>query len=149
MPPSSLRAAPAGPRLRPCGAYVAYALAQRLAGREFRCEVLELDQYDRRVARCEVEEEGLSQWLVTSGLGIGVPALHDRFIEEEDAARAAGLVCGRRTSSRRASIAPSDGRSPHRRRAPQGCIDQRKHQSRRPADLRHAVGLAVVTTEPG
>ena len=54
-------------RLRPCGAY---ALAEHLAGQEVRCEVIKLDQYDRRVARCNVEGEGLSEWLVTSGLAM-------------------------------------------------------------------------------
>ena len=78
-------------RLRPCGAYVADALAERLAGREVRCEVLKLDQYDRRVARCEVEGEGLSQWLVASGLAMVFRRYSDRFIEEEHAARAAGV----------------------------------------------------------
>jgi endonuclease YncB( thermonuclease family) len=78
-------------RLAPCGAYVADALAERLAGREVRCEVLKLDQYDRRVARCEVEGEGLSQWLVASGLAMVFRRYSDRFIEEEDATREAGV----------------------------------------------------------
>ena len=80
-------------RLRPCGAYVADALAERLAEREVRCTVLKLDQYDRRVARCEVEGqgEGLSQWLVANGLAMVFRRYSDRFIEEEDAARAAGV----------------------------------------------------------
>ena len=56
--------------LRPCGAYVADALAERVAGREVRCAVLKIDQYDRKVARCEVEGEGLSQWLVANGLAM-------------------------------------------------------------------------------
>jgi endonuclease YncB( thermonuclease family) len=78
-------------RLRPCGAYVADALAERLAGREVRCAVLKLDQYDRRVARCEVNGEGLSEWLVAHGLAMVFRRYSDRFIEEEDAARAAGI----------------------------------------------------------
>jgi endonuclease YncB( thermonuclease family) len=77
-------------RLRPCGAYVADALADRLAGREVRCTVLKLDQYDRRVAHCKVEGEGLSEWLVASGLAMVFRRYSDRFTEEEDAARAAG-----------------------------------------------------------
>jgi len=35
-------------RLRLCGAYVADALAERLTGHEVRCEVLKVDQYDRK-----------------------------------------------------------------------------------------------------
>jgi hypothetical protein len=77
--------------LRSCGAYVADALAERLAGQEVRCEVLKLDQYDRRVARCEVDGEGLSEWLVAHGLAMVFRRYSDRFTEEEDAARAAGI----------------------------------------------------------
>ena len=78
-------------RLRSCGAYVADALAERLAGREVRCTVLKLDQYDRRVARCEIDGEGLSEWLVAHGLAMVFRRYSDRFTEEEDAARAAGI----------------------------------------------------------
>ena len=78
-------------RLRLCGAYVADALAERLAGHEVRCEVLKVDQYDRKVARCEADGEGLSEWLVASGLAMVFRRYSDRFIEEEDAARAAGI----------------------------------------------------------
>jgi endonuclease YncB( thermonuclease family) len=42
-------------RLRSSGVYVADALAERLAGQEVRCDVIKLDQYDRRVARCEAD----------------------------------------------------------------------------------------------
>jgi endonuclease YncB( thermonuclease family) len=51
-------------RLRPCGAYVADALAEHVEGHEVQCAVLGLDQYDRRIARCDVAGEDLSQWLV-------------------------------------------------------------------------------------
>jgi len=54
--PEMARTCDGGPaRLRPCGAYVADALAERVAGREVRCAVLKIDQYDRKVARCEIE----------------------------------------------------------------------------------------------
>lgn len=78
-------------RLRPCGARVADALAERLAGREVRCAVLKIDQYDRKVARCEVDGEVLSQWLVANGLAMVFRRYSDRFTEEEDAARAAAI----------------------------------------------------------
>ena len=77
--------------LRSCGAYVADALAERLAGQEVRCEVLKLDQYDRRVARCEVKGEGLSEWLVASGLAMVFRRYSDRFTAEEASAQAAGI----------------------------------------------------------
>jgi endonuclease YncB( thermonuclease family) len=79
-----------GPReLRPCGAYVADALAERIAGREVRCSVMELDQYDRRIASCEVAGEDLSAWLVSSGLAMAFRTYSERFVPEEQAARAA------------------------------------------------------------
>jgi len=78
-------------RLRSCGAYVADALAERLADREVRCEVLKVDQYDRQVARCDLDGEVLSQWLVANGLAMVFRRYSDRFIEEEEAARAARL----------------------------------------------------------
>ena len=78
-------------RLRHCGAHVADVLAERVAGREVRCAVLKIDQYDRKVARCEIENEILSQWLVASGLAMVFRRYSDRFTEEEDAARDAGV----------------------------------------------------------
>jgi endonuclease YncB( thermonuclease family) len=78
-------------RLRPCGAYVADKVAERLEGREVRCAVLELDQYDRSIARCEVAGEDLSQWLISSGLAMAFRRYSDRFAADEDAARAAGI----------------------------------------------------------
>jgi endonuclease YncB( thermonuclease family) len=81
-----------GPKhLRPCGVYVADALVEHLAGCEVQCEVLKIDQYDRKVARCEADGEGLSEWLVANGLAMVFRRYSDRFTEEEDAARAAGI----------------------------------------------------------
>ena len=80
-----------GPRqLRPCGAYVTDALAERIAGREVRCAVVELDQYDRRISNCEVAGEDLSAWLVSEGLALAYRRFSERFAPDEDAARAAG-----------------------------------------------------------
>jgi endonuclease YncB( thermonuclease family) len=79
-----------GPKpLRSCGAYVADALAERIGGREVWCTVLDIDQYDRRIASCEVGGEDLSAWLVSSGLAMAFRRYSDRFVPEEQAARAA------------------------------------------------------------
>jgi endonuclease YncB( thermonuclease family) len=75
--------------LRPCGAYVADLLAERLAGREVRCTVITLDQYDRRIASCEVAGEDLSRWLVSNGFAMAFREYSERFVPEEEAARAA------------------------------------------------------------
>jgi endonuclease YncB( thermonuclease family) len=77
--------------LRSCGAYVADALAERVAGREVQCAVLQLDQYDRRIAICDVSGEDLSQWLVSNGLAMAFRRYSDHFAADEDAARAAGV----------------------------------------------------------
>ena len=76
--------------LRRCGAYVANALEKRIGGREVRCAVREIDQYDRRISTCEVAGEDLSSWLVSEGLALAYRRFSDRFVPEEEAARAAG-----------------------------------------------------------
>jgi len=79
--------------LQHCGAYVADALAERIAGRDVRCAVSGVDQYDRQIARCEVSDEDLSGWLISSGLAMAFRRYSERFVAEEEAARAtrAGL----------------------------------------------------------
>jgi endonuclease YncB( thermonuclease family) len=101
-----------GPRpLRSCGAYVADALVERVAGREVQCAVLELDQYDRQIARCDVSGEDLSQWLVSNGLAMAFRRYSDHFAADEDAARVRrGWACGRQASSRSGNSETSDGR---------------------------------------
>jgi hypothetical protein len=69
---------------------VADALAERIGDREVRCVVGELDQYDRRISTCEVAGEDLSSWLVSEGLALAYRRFSDRFVPEEEAARAAG-----------------------------------------------------------
>ena len=68
--PELTQACDGGPAsLRSCGVYVADALAERLRGRAVRCAVLGLDQYDRRIANCEVAGEDLSRWLAHTPVG--------------------------------------------------------------------------------
>jgi endonuclease YncB( thermonuclease family) len=78
------------PALRRCGEYVGDALKERIGDREVRCVVRELDQYDRRISNCEVVGEDLSVWLVSEGLALAYRRFSDRFVPEEEAARAAG-----------------------------------------------------------
>jgi endonuclease YncB( thermonuclease family) len=75
--------------LRGCGEYVADALAERIGGREIRCAVRELDQYDRRISTCEIAGEDISQWLVSSGLAMAFRTYSERFVPDEQTARAA------------------------------------------------------------
>jgi endonuclease YncB( thermonuclease family) len=106
--------------LRHCGAHVADALAEHLAGREVRCDVLKLDQYDRRVARCEVDGEGLSEWLVASGLAMVFRRYSDRFTDEEEAARAAGIGLWQTEFTRRTARNGTRGRGSTRPKASAG-----------------------------
>jgi endonuclease YncB( thermonuclease family) len=77
--------------LASCGTYVAEALAERVRGRELQCTVLGLDDYDRRIATCEVAGEDLSRWLVSSGLAMAFRRYSTRLVAEEDVARQAGF----------------------------------------------------------
>jgi endonuclease YncB( thermonuclease family) len=77
--------------LRPCGAYVADVLAGQLAAGAIDCRVVELDEYDRQIARCEVNGEDLSRWLVTNGLAMAFRRYSDRFAVDEEIAREAGI----------------------------------------------------------
>jgi endonuclease YncB( thermonuclease family) len=77
--------------LRSCGVYVADALAERIRGRDVRCTVHSLDDYDRRIASCEVAGEDLSQWLVSSGLVMAFREYSERFLSDEETARIARI----------------------------------------------------------
>lgn len=50
-----------------CGKAAIRALRGQIFGRRVRCEVLEVDRYERAVARCEVTGRSLNEWLVREG----------------------------------------------------------------------------------
>jgi endonuclease YncB( thermonuclease family) len=77
-----------GPKaLRRCGDHVADLLAQRLSDQPVSCEVLDIDQYDRRIARCSQDGEDLSAWLVGQGWALAYRQYSSRFVDAEDEAR--------------------------------------------------------------
>jgi endonuclease YncB( thermonuclease family) len=77
-----------GPKhLSRCGVYVADLLRSRLAEKEVSCDVREIDQYDRRIARCSQGEEELSAWLVRNGWALAYRTYSDRLTRAEDEAR--------------------------------------------------------------
>ena len=80
-----------GPReLHHCGTFVADVLAARIRGQSVECEVHALDEYERRLASCTHAGEDLSAWLVSEGLALAFRRFSERFVPEEEAARAAG-----------------------------------------------------------
>jgi endonuclease YncB( thermonuclease family) len=79
-----------GPKeLRGCGAFVADVLAGRIRGQSIECEVHALDEYERRIASCTHTGDDLSAWLVSEGLALAFGRFSERFVPEEEAARAA------------------------------------------------------------
>lgn len=80
-----------GPKpLRRCGEHVAGLLANRIRGQDVRCEVREIDDYDRRIARCRHDGEDLGTWLVGGGWALAYRRYSERLVPLEDQARAAG-----------------------------------------------------------
>jgi endonuclease YncB( thermonuclease family) len=89
--PELAQKCPGGPKdLRNCGAYVADALADCIRGQTVSCEIIDVDDYDRRIARCEHENSDLSVWLIERGLAMAYRKFSDRLGEQEDQARSYG-----------------------------------------------------------
>lgn len=51
-----------------CGAWVSEMARARYDGQNARCDVMDIDRYDRIVARCESRGGDMGQWLVSEGL---------------------------------------------------------------------------------
>lgn len=66
-----------------CGASATRALRTKISGQEVVCEAVELDQYDRVLAYCDVGDESVNAWLVRNGWAVSFGA----FYEEERQAR--------------------------------------------------------------
>ncbi len=60
-----------------CGREAGSALRRKINGRTVDCDPIELDQYDRILARCQVEGEDLNAWLVRNGWAISFGAYRD------------------------------------------------------------------------
>ena len=80
-----------GPKpLRRCGEHVAGLLANRIRAQEVRCEVQEVDDYDRQIARCSHDGEDLATWLVGGGWALAYRRYSERLVPLEEQAKAAG-----------------------------------------------------------
>lgn len=73
-----------------CGQQSALALDERIAGRPVACEEKDRDRYGRVVAVCRLGEEDLNAWLVAEGWALAYRRYSMDYVDEEEAARAAG-----------------------------------------------------------
>ena len=86
-----------GANMARCGEHVADVLAERIGDETVRCEIQRIDDYDRRIARCEHEGQDLSTWLVDQGWALAYRRYSNRLAPAEDDARGlrVGLWAGR------------------------------------------------------
>lgn len=89
-----------------CGLSARNALSSFGARRSWSCTSVDVDQYGRHVARCQVEGQDVGRWMVAQGWALSFIRYSSAYVEDEKAARAArrGLWSG-------AFIAPWDWRS--------------------------------------
>lgn len=72
-----------------CGHYASVELDRLVAGRDVRCTVRDVDQYDRPVAVCEVDGVDLGESQVRAGWAVAYRKFTRDYVDEEDLARAA------------------------------------------------------------
>jgi len=73
-----------------CGQQAALALDDKIAGRSFTCEEKDRDRYARIVAVCHLAGEDLNAWLVAEGWALAYRQYSTAYVDEEEAASAAG-----------------------------------------------------------
>ena len=80
----------------PCGLDASHALAKKIGRKRVTCERLDTDRYGRMVARCTVEGDDISRWMVMQGHALAFRKYSLDYIADEDRARAAkaGLWAG-------------------------------------------------------
>ena len=70
-----------------CGKDAAFALADHLAGKSARCDVLDRDRYGRWVARCRVGDEDIGAWMVAEGWAMAYVKYSTDYVQQEARAR--------------------------------------------------------------
>lgn len=71
-----------------CGAASANALSDKIGRAPLRCEITDIDRYDRYVARCYLGSEDLNAWLVTNGWAVAYRRYGLDYVDQEEIAAA-------------------------------------------------------------
>jgi endonuclease YncB( thermonuclease family) len=74
-----------------CGERASLALFGKIGRNEVRCEERDRDKYGRIVSICFVAGEDVNRWMVREGWAVAYRRFTDRYVADEDKARAAGL----------------------------------------------------------
>jgi endonuclease YncB( thermonuclease family) len=77
---------PPTPRWR-CGRAAAEFLEELIAGRQVRCDPVELDVYGRTLARCRIGIRDLAEKMVRNGLAVVTEPSIERYVRAERLAR--------------------------------------------------------------
>jgi endonuclease YncB( thermonuclease family) len=79
-----------------CGVAAHEALVEHVGDKSWTCHVLRTDRFGRSVAKCEVDGEDISQWMVKSGWALSYVRFSHAYDADEKAARdaKAGLWAG-------------------------------------------------------
>ena len=73
-----------------CGDWVTQETTLRFSGREAVCETVDIDRYERIVARCAVGGADIGETLVSEGLALAYVDYSEEYLDSEAEARAAG-----------------------------------------------------------
>lgn len=74
-----------------CGRAASQKLAQLVSGVNLRCEQRDIDDYDRIVATCKVQQVDVAQAMVEAGLAVALPQFSDRYVGAEAQAKSLGI----------------------------------------------------------
>jgi endonuclease YncB( thermonuclease family) len=70
-----------------CGKAAAFALAEKIGGRNVRCNLLDRDRYGRHVGRCFIDETDLNAWIVGEGHALAYRHYSMEYVPAERLAR--------------------------------------------------------------
>ena len=85
--PESAQSCRRGSEVWRCGQQAAQALADKIGPRTVRCEEQDRDRYGRIVAKCFVDNEDLSEWLVLEGWAVAYVYYSDEYTRSEASAK--------------------------------------------------------------
>ena len=70
-----------------CGIESARALKNIILENEVKCEIVDIDQYNRFLAKCFINKRNLNQYLVQNGWAIAYRYYSDEFVSDEEIAK--------------------------------------------------------------